>query len=268
MIVRTMMETNKNLTKHRRRALSLAGKTLNATWAAGEKVDVYIPQDVSVPGSIMETRPIYTKVGTLTALGSGAEVTLSGEITFPGSVSGKPRLLLYYGSPSYDYRGQKGTLEDISAHYDYASGAIEKKKYSIVDGVIIPDAPVTFSNRQAIVRFILKDTEGHPLSTECLTVSATQNYTFNMAYSVPTETADEVYTRAGRFNVVPASASGDFVIAMPACSSAADTFPFRLDFTGTDGFDYFYERNVNFEHGQRVCRSPGRRDGHNALHRR
>ena len=225
------------------RALWLSGKTLNATWARGEKVDVYIPQDIPVSGSIMETRPIYTKVGTLTALGSGVEATLSGEVNFPSSVSSNPRLLLYYGSPSYDYRGQKGTLEDVSANYDFASGAIERKKYTIENSVIIPDGPVTFSNRQAIVRFILKDTEGHPLNTECLTVSATQNYTFNLMYGIPTETANESYTRESSFDVVPASASGDFFISMPPCSSGAPAFPFRLDITCTDGFNYFYEKN-------------------------
>ena len=230
------------------RALSLNGKTLNATWARGDKVDVYIEQDVYEMGSIIPIRTAYKKVGTLTALGSGAEATLSGEVTLSGS--GRPRLLLFYGSPSYDYRGQKGSLEDVSAHYDYASGAIARNKYTIENNVITPEKSVTFSNRQAIVRFILKDTEGHPLFTNRLTVSATQDYTFNMAYNVPTETADELYTRLGSFDVVPASASGDFFIAMPACSSAADTFPFRLDFTGIDGFYYFYEKNVNFERGR------------------
>ena len=227
------------------RALSLDDKTLNATWASGEKVDVYIEQDVYEMGSMIPIRSAYYNVGTLTALGSGAKATLSGDVTFPGSVSGRPRLLLFYGSPSYDYRGQKGTLEDVSANYDFASGAISRNKYTIENGVITPDKPVSFSNRQAIVRFILKDAEGHPLSTNRLTVSATQEYTFNMAYNVPTETADDIYIRAGSFDVVPASASGNFFIAMPECSSSAPTFPFRLD-TFIGGFNYFYEKNVYF----------------------
>ena len=231
------------------RALSLDNKTLNATWASGEKVDVYIEQDVYETGAIIPVRSAYYKVGTLTAQGSGAEATLSGKVTFPGSVSGRPRLMLFYGSPSYDYRGQKGTLEDVSANYDFASGSISRNKYTIENGVITPEKTVSFSNRQAIVRFILKDAEGHSLSTKSLTVSAMQGYTFNMAYNVPTETADEVYTRAGSFDVVRASASGDFFIAMPECSSYASDFPFRLD-TSIGGFDCFYEKDVNFEKGR------------------
>ena len=230
------------------RALTLNGKTLNATWARGEQVDVYIEKDVYETGSIIPIRSAYEKVGTLTAQGSGAETTLSGVVTLSGSK--RPGLLLFYGSPSYDYRGQNGTLNDVSAHYDYATALIAKNKYTIENSVITPEKTVSFSNRQAIVRFILKDTEGYPLPTECLTVSATQNYTFNIAYDAPSEIADGVYTTASSFDVVPAGAICDFFIAMPACSSAADTFPFRLDFTCPDGFNYFYEKDVNFKPGK------------------
>ena len=121
------------------RVLSLDGKTLNATWAEGETVDVY----TVTSGANLEDPSVYTKVGTLTATADGATTTLTGTVTF----SGKPRLELYYGSPSWTYEGQKGTLDDISANYDYAMVALTSSKYDITNDVItLTTSPLSFIN--------------------------------------------------------------------------------------------------------------------------
>lgn len=216
------------------KALSLDGKTLNATWAAGEKVDVYTVTD----GASLTDPAVYTKVGTLTASADGVTTTLSGTVTF----SGQPRLELWYGSPSWSYEGQKGTLEDISDHFDYAMAALAPSKYSISGGVITPTAsPISFTNLQAIVKFTLKDTDGKPITASSLTFkrAGTRYFQLNHNASTSSISSDESFT------VTRDVAASEFFVAFRPIYG----FDIRLE-TSSGGLSWFYERtDVKFDAG-------------------
>ena len=230
------------------RALSLDGEKLNATWAKGETVDVYQPKQLLKPGTVNDYREYSEKVGTLTAQADGATVTLSGTVT----LGGKTNLVLYCGSPSYDYRGQSGSLADISGKYDYASVILFKSKYNLEDGKIIlktPETPLSFDSTQAIVKFTLKDLDGNDFSVSSLSVGTSADYEYNVAYSIATESAEEAYTREASFTVTPAKATSEFYVAMPWISNMS-AFPLRLE-TSEGGFNYCYEESgVSFTRGQ------------------
>ena len=216
------------------KALSLDGKTLNATWAAGEKVDVYTVTD----GASITDPAVYTKVGTLTASADGVTTTLSGTVTF----SGHPRLELWYGSPSWTYEGQKGTLEDISDRFDYAMAALAPSKYSISGDVITPTAsPISFTNLQAIVKFTLKDADDKPITASSLTLkrAGTRYFQLNHNASTSSISSDESFT------VTRDVAASEFFVAFHPIYG----FDIRLE-TSSGGLSWFYERtNVKFDAG-------------------
>ena len=133
-----------------RRALSLDGKTLNATWAAGEEVRVY-----SVTGEGVEEMESVNPVGTLTAQGNGATTTLTGSFNegyFP-TVGAKLRLKFC----SANYTGQKGTLAYIAANCDYATADVTITDVDGGYGGNVTTNAASFENQQAIVKFSLKN---------------------------------------------------------------------------------------------------------------
>ena len=217
------------------KALSLDGNTLNATWAAGEEVDVYTVTD----GASLTDPAVYTKVGTLTASADGVTTTLSGTVTF----SGHPRLELWYGSPSWSYEGQKGTLEDISDRFDYAMAALAPSKYSISGDVITPTAsPISFTNLQAIVKFTLKDADGKPITASSLTLkrAGTRYFQLNHDASISSISSDESFT------VTRDVAASEFFVAFRPIYN----FDIRLE-TSSGGLSWFYEQtDVKFDAGK------------------
>ena len=94
------------------RALTLSadGKTLNATWAKDEMVQVY-----SVTGVGLEETESAYPVGALTAQSSGVTTTLKGEFisTFKPTAGAKLRLKF---NEKPDYSEQDGTLDYIATH--------------------------------------------------------------------------------------------------------------------------------------------------------
>ena len=128
------------------KALGLDGSSLNATWAEGERVTVY---NVTKSASLD---------GYLEAQSSGASTTLKGELT--GTVAPDDVLTLKFLSPSYG--SQNGTLEYIESHCDYAEATINVKS---IDGVriTVKESSASFQNKQAIVKFLLKNSTGGAL---------------------------------------------------------------------------------------------------------
>ena len=140
------------------RALTLSGKTLNATWAQNEEVTVY-----------NNTKKVLLD-GTLKAQSDGSSTTLKGSLT--GTIENGDELILRFNSA--DYASQSGTLDYIAANCDFAEASIT---VSSVDGEnnVIPTSAASFVNQQAIVKFILKDKEGNDLNVSNLTISAASN---------------------------------------------------------------------------------------------
>ena len=144
-------------TKGSTRALSLSGKTLNATWAAGEKVTVYNVTKSAALGGYLE------------AQSSGASTTLKGSLT--GTVEANDELRLSFLNPVYS--AQNGTLAYIASNCDYAKATVTVASVSGSD--ITTAAAANFANQQAIVKFRLKDTDGNDLNASSLTIAAASN---------------------------------------------------------------------------------------------
>ena len=199
-----------------RRALSLDGKTLNATWAAGEEVRVY-----SVTGEGYEEMESVDPVGTLTAQRSGATTTLKGTFIASYTPTAGAKLRLKFCYANYD--NQKGTLEYIAANCDYATAEVTISEVG-TDGDVTTTA-ASFDNQQAIVKFSLKN---KATDAALAATSLTVNYG-SATYDV---TLDDPAT--------------DIYVAIPQKSNKAVT----LTATTADG-NFSYEKSgITFEKGR------------------
>ena len=123
------------------RALKLENNgSITPYWETGEQVSVYM-------GS--------TLVGTLTATVNNDGTTFSGEIT--GNFEANSELTLYYHKT--DYAGQDGKLSTIASNFDQAVATITISEVDKINKTItIANGDnITFTSKQAIVKFTLKD---------------------------------------------------------------------------------------------------------------
>lgn len=121
---------------------------LNATWAQYDRVTVY-----------NETRSELLD-GYLVAQSAGSNTTLKSDLLI-GTVNAGDVLTLKFLSPSYG--SQDGTLAHIAANCDYAEASVNVA--SVSGGVIsISEPAAEFQNKQAIVKFTLKDEDGSLLA--------------------------------------------------------------------------------------------------------
>ena len=155
MTVDAAKESNDDNTRTTR-ALSLDGSRLTASWAIGEKVYVYAANGTPYK---------FWFSGYLEAKSAGTTTQLNGALSLPGSwvdddISNhvpEPYNLTLQFPKSGDrfYDGQKGTLADVSANYDYA--VAENVTFDIEGDHIRAVEDATFHSQQAIVKFTLKD---------------------------------------------------------------------------------------------------------------
>ena len=213
-LVVTATKGNDDTTK----ALSLDGKTLNATWTAGETVSVY-----SVTGEGISEAESTNPVGTLTAQSSGATTTLKGEFvsTYTPTVGTKLRLKF---NDKPDYTTQEGSLDYIAAHCDYAVADITISTVDAVTGDVTSTAPASFANQQAIVKFSLKKQDGTALNVTSLTVNVGST----------------------TYNVTPAAAASDIFVAVRKASNKAVSLSAN---TATGNFSYD-KTGITFENGK------------------
>lgn len=135
----------------------------------------------------------------MVAQGSGVNTTLKGSLT--GTIDNGDELKLKFLSPNYD--SQTGTLEYIAANCDYAEATVTVA--SVEGGNITTAESASFTNQQAIVKFILQNSGGTPISASSLTISDDTN-----TYIVTPESAtDEIFVAIPGFsnNTVALTAS-------------------------------------------------------------
>ena len=137
----------------------------------GDKVYVYkLTRDNYYYENILN----YEEVGILTCTEGGSACTLEGSLT--GSFADGDDLGFSYRHPlsAFNYTGQKGTLSDLAAKFDYAWGivddiVVDEENHTIdvprYDRQGHPDQPVwfTFRSCQIVVRFVLMDENEQPL---------------------------------------------------------------------------------------------------------
>ena len=195
------------------RALSLSGSTLNATWTAGDAVEVWTSDGTT------------TKYGTLTAETSGASTKLKGTLSsLPGNGQS---LLLKYLSPAY--ATQDGTLTgsatSIDRVCDYATATVT----ATVVGSSVTATDANFVNQQAIVKFTLKNkADASALSVNKLFVSA----------------------GGTTCEVTPSGATSELYVAVPAIASGRVTLTAQKT---NLGFTYYYDyikTGATFAQGQ------------------
>lgn len=152
------------------RVLSLTGNTLNANWATTENIYVTDINPESGYTGTKAPRNAGWASSPLHPTSSGASATLAG--TFEGITINQGDLLRlqFPKSGTMSYEGQKGTLEDIAANYDYAVAYVNAAE--IENGNITPNGPANFVNQQAIVKFKFLDKAGKPLDVSKLTITA------------------------------------------------------------------------------------------------
>jgi len=194
------------------RALTLSGKTLNATWTTSE--NVYVKKGSTWAG------------GSLQPQTDGETATLKGTLSGVTINTDDVLTLQFPRSGARDYTGQVGTLADIAAKYDYATATVKVASISATGNINPKAATTTFTNQQAIVKFTLIDkADGTtPLSATRLVVSdGTNSYT-----------------------VTPASGTSEIYVALPGFSEQT------VSLAATVGSDtYFYEKSgVTFANGK------------------
>ena len=160
-------------------------KTLNATWKAGEGVKVLGVNDEGTAWEI---------VGTLYAQSDGVSTTLEGTLDkAPRKKLGDSDCPIQLVFPRFPlvYSGQKGTLADIAANFDYASS--HTSDWTETDGNISIDGTAEFNNgTQAIVRFTLKDKDGNALNVKSLKLHDASEADFILFYDEVTATAGDL----------------------------------------------------------------------------
>ena len=196
------------------RALSLDGKTLNAAWATDESV--YVTYE---GGSALQ--------GTLHPSSNGTSTILKGSLNSWIQVGNK--LSLTYPCETINYRGQVGTLEDISARYSFATATATVTSINSAEGKMVADngegGPVIFENRQAIVKFSLVDkATGEALSASKLFVKVDNE----------------------EYDVTPEAPASELFVAIPGISGKDVTLNATV---GDDAYTY-EQKGVTFENSR------------------
>ena len=210
-----------------RRALSLSGSTLSASWATTEHVYVQI--------TALDTKEYWFN-GSLQPQSAGVTTRLSGALSVPdkwtyptieeamtnGVFELPIYMLLQFPRPDFlDYTGQVGTIDDIAAKYDYAT-AIARID-DINGNVITATSPVTFVNQQAIVKFTLSDGT-NALNPTALTINVEGDLSgdYPLTLTIPAST----YTTNGNgvLYVALPEFSGETVTLTATCSSGTYTY--------------------------------------------
>lgn len=192
---------------------------LDATWKDGDKVAVYAAG---------------TRIGTLTPVTIGtADTQLQGTITETLS-QGAQLDLLFVGQDTdnnrtWTYTGQKGTLSDIAANYDFAKAQVTVTSVS-GDNLTATDA--NFENQQAIVKFTLKSGDS-PLPVHSLRIS-TNSGKLVTGYNVVSGAFSPIY---GDLEVTLDEDPGnEFYVALHNASGANDVY----SLTTSSGSTYYY----------------------------
>lgn len=215
------------------RALSLEGKTLNATWKEGETVEVYSLSD--------DEKTVFNHLGQLTAAASdNGATTLTGAVYAPSDTK---KVKLFYPGFSRDYMRQDGTLETLATSYDYAEASITSGLSVDTENYTIScNGTVNFESQQAIVKFTLLNKESNtPINANSLTVAG-ETGTLLKVKDLRFNTTNEYGPLTANLN----EPSGEVFIALAPVSS-------RIMLTARDGssfYTYSTTQEITFEKGK------------------
>lgn len=185
------------------KALYIEDGALKAKWAEGETVEVY-------KGGI-------ASLGTLTAQSTGKSSTLSGTVSGTFAVGNTLRLEFLNAD---NYTSQNGILNEGAASLDktcdYATAEV---KILSIDGNTITTETASFTNRQAIMKFTLKQ-GGAPFLTSGMSITVTGSKSITIS-------------------VVPPSPTDELYVAIPCYYDSV--FSFSFDALDVTGFTHYYK---------------------------
>ena len=215
------------------RALNLSNSTLTASWATTEHV--------YVQGTLVSNSSKFWFEGTIQPQTAGTTTRLNGAISLPTSYTisvddaiGIPHTLnlQFPRSGALDYTGQKGTLADIAANYDYATATAHVVELD--DNHIMASSSVTFENQQAIVKFTLIDKADG--TTKLSPTALTINY--GLGTVSLTNIPDATYSTNG---------AGILFVAIPGFSDQTVTLTATV---GNDTYTYTTSSTKTFVNGK------------------
>ena len=205
-----------------RRALSLSGSTLSASWATTEHV--------YVQGTLVSNSSTFWFEGSIQPQTAGTTTQLKGVISLPtgyvypsiDAAIGTPHHVnLQFPRKEFTYDGQKGTLAGIAANYDYARA--ENVSVDIAADKVVGINEVEFVNQQAIVKFTLSDGT-NALNPTALTINVEGDLSgdYPLTLTIPAST----YTTNGNgvLYVALPGFSGQNVTLTATCSSGTYTY--------------------------------------------
>lgn len=260
------------------RALTLDGKTLNATWTEGDKINVMKRREML--GNVD-----YALLGTLSATtvsADGLTATFSGpldsdKISSAGGLIAGDKLVLGYpgthlgNSTSafvFNYNGQDGTLSTIASDYDYCmtttsmSEMVTVESVNATTGEVTTSGTASFTNQQAIVRFTLvgsdRITPIKPVRLEITAIDLVQSVALpesGAGFSpIPTERTLTL-NPDGSTNVIYAALRG----------ISGQTVTLRATNDENDFFTYTTSTAVTFEQGKYYDVKVEMADGYNTV---
>ena len=177
------------------KVLALDGDAISSTWGEQDAVAVCVKGDVVVGKLVPETT-------------GEAATKLTGTITLDGMAEGTELYLQYPYEvvpdgdklwPHADYTYQDGTLENVP---NYATCGVVVES---IDGDHVSTSKASFYNRQAIVKFTIKNADGRPVEATKLFVYA-EDVATGFWY-------DEYYSNSGIY-VTPSAATNEFFVAL------------------------------------------------------
>lgn len=181
------------------KVLIAGGDTLAAVWGKNDTVAVCIKENGKVIGKLYPTNTLESTtklVGTISLDSPAVDNELY--LIYPYIVSDDGFGNLW---PNTSYMEQDGRLDTISDQYDFATCGVTIS--SIGEGGDIHTTQAKFYNRQAIVKFSLKNQAGEPLYANKLIIAASlaQNFWYDDYYpwtylSVVSPTATNEFTVA------------------------------------------------------------------------
>ena len=228
------------------RALSDGTDALTKTWGSGDKVRVYDKHWNTVDDKNILTPQTYGNASaTLTGtIGLSSLDLATGQdlhFVFPG------------GRTEWTYMGQTGTLDGLAANYDYAIGTSKiLSKDSTKKELTAKD--FTLSNEQAIVKFVLKNSNGSSdLKVKSLTISTANNKLvqtkdmFARKKDGNNQTIEKV-TTYGPITVAPSSATNTLWVSLRNEQDGSDKYV--LTATDDNDKDYrFSKSDIPFTNG-------------------
>jgi len=226
------------------RGLNHESDNLNKVWKKDDKVNAYDQSWGANSSGVPTLSPSSETLG-------GTSAKLTGEFYFDALIGvGTKFNLVFPAKSEWSYMGQDGNLSTLESNFDFALAKTTIKEFDQTNNVIKTSDHANFTNEQAIVHFILKNSDGTAnLDVNRLTISTESNKLVQTKGLFTSLGGASPVTTYGPITISRSSATNELWVALRNEQKAADKYV--LTATGSDGNDYRYSKsNITFEKGK------------------